>query len=98
MTAKIALAIDGGTPVRAGPYDTEKGLTYLDEQQEIDAVTQVLRSRSLFRYYGPDLRRETDAFEGRLKEVMGAAYAVGVSSGTAALQCGLVGLGVEDGD
>jgi 8-amino-3,8-dideoxy-alpha-D-manno-octulosonate transaminase len=98
MTMTSRLAIDGGAPVRSHPYETEKGLTYLSEDEEIDAVTKVLRSRSLFRYYGPDLRCTTEAFEKRLAEIMGARYAVGVSSGTAALQCGLVGLGVEDGD
>jgi 8-amino-3,8-dideoxy-alpha-D-manno-octulosonate transaminase len=98
MTTNSDLAIAGGSPVRAAPYEVEKGLTYLSEEEEIGAVTEVLKSRSLFRYYGPDLRRQTDAFEERLREMMGAEYAVGVASGTAALQCGLVGLGVEDGD
>jgi hypothetical protein len=99
MTMKgDALAIDGGVPVRARPYDTEKGLNYLSEDEEVEAVTAVMRSRSLFRYYGPDLLGRTEAFERRLAELLGVRHAVGVSSGTAALQCGLVGLGVEDGD
>ncbi len=92
------LAIDGGVPVRSAPYDTDKGAAFLDETEEIEAAVRVLRSRSLFRYYGPDLQRSTEAFEARLKEMTGAKYAVAVSSGTAALQAGLVGLGVEDGD
>jgi 8-amino-3,8-dideoxy-alpha-D-manno-octulosonate transaminase len=91
------LAIHGGTPVRARPLDTEKGLGYLDEA-EVEAAVDVLRSRSLFRYYGPDLRRKVEAFEASLKEMVAARYAVGVSSGTAALQCGLVGLRVQPGD
>src|SRR3712207_3718738 len=98
MTTKTDLAINGGTPVRPRPYDTEKGLNYLSEAEEIGAVTEVMQSKSLFRYYGPQLLRKTEAFENRLKELLGVEYAVGVSSGTAALQCGLVGLGVEDGD
>jgi 8-amino-3,8-dideoxy-alpha-D-manno-octulosonate transaminase len=92
------LAIDGGTPVRTTPIDTEKGLSYLSEEEEMHAVEEVLRSRSLFRYYGPDLGHKTEAFETRLKEITGSAYALGVTSGTAALQAGLVGLEVEDGD
>jgi 8-amino-3,8-dideoxy-alpha-D-manno-octulosonate transaminase len=98
MTAETELAIHGGPPVRARPYDTEKGLNYLSEAEEIDAVMAVLQSKSLFRYYGPNLLRRTEAFEGRLRELLGVRYAVGVASGTAALQCGLIGLGVEDGD
>jgi 8-amino-3,8-dideoxy-alpha-D-manno-octulosonate transaminase len=92
------LAINGGTPVRSKPIDIEKGLTYLNEDEEMKAVEAVLRSRSLFRYYGPDVQHTTDAFETRLKQIAGSEYALGVTSGTAALQAGLVGLEVEDGD
>src|SRR5439155_23068187 len=62
------------------------------------AALEVLRSRSLFRYYGPNLLHKVDAFEALLREQVGTQYALGVSSGTAALQCGLVGLGIEEGD
>src|SRR5215216_2048221 len=98
MTTHSDLAIHGGAPVRERPYDTEKGLNFLSDEEEVSAVTEVLQSKSLFRYYGPKLLGRTEAFEERLKEMLGVRYAVGVSSGTAALQCGLVGLGVEDGD
>ena len=94
----MTLAIDGGTPVRTAPMNTEKGLSYLSEDEELQAVEEVLRSRSLFRYYGPQLLRKTEAFEQRLRLVTGSTYALGVSSGTAALQAALVGLSVEDGD
>jgi 8-amino-3,8-dideoxy-alpha-D-manno-octulosonate transaminase len=94
----MTLAIDGGKPVRDTPIDTDKGVSYLSEQEEMQAVEDVLRSRSLFRYYGPQLLRKTEAFEQRLRDITGAKYALGVSSGTAALQAALVGLGVEDGD
>ncbi|WP_259358375.1 DegT/DnrJ/EryC1/StrS family aminotransferase [Brevibacterium sediminis] len=43
---------------------------------------------------GPDL----EAFEKELAEKVGVAYAVGLSSGTAALHLGLLGLGVNPGD
>ena len=94
----MTLAIDGGTPVRTTPMNADKGLSYLNEDEEMQAVEEVLRSRSLFRYYGPQLLRKTEEFEQRLREITGAEYALGVSSGTAALQAALVGLGVEDGD
>ena len=98
MPDSDALAIDGGTPIRATPYDTDRGALYLDRDEEVEAAVAVLRSRSLFRYYGPDLQRRSEAFEERLRAMTGATHAIGVSSGTAALQAGLVGLGVEDGD
>jgi len=91
------LAIEGGSPVRVTPLNTAKGMGYLDDE-EIYAATEVLRSRSLFRYYGPDLLRKAEAFERRLESLLGCKHAVGVSSGTAALQCGLVGLHVQEGD
>lgn len=94
----MTLAIEGGKPVRETPIDTDKGVSYLSDAEEMQAVEEVLRSRSLFRYYGPNLLRKTEAFEHKLKQLTGAEYALGVSSGTAALQAGLVGLGVEDGD
>jgi 8-amino-3,8-dideoxy-alpha-D-manno-octulosonate transaminase len=97
-TSREALAINGGAPVRERPYDAERGVNYLSEAEELRAVTEVMQSRSLFRYYGPDFQHRTEAFEERFKEMLGVRYAVGVSSGTAALHCGLVGLGVEDGD
>lgn len=43
---------------------------------------------------GPDL----EAFEKELADKVGVAYAVGLSSGTAALHLGLLGLGVKPGD
>ncbi len=92
------LAIDGGTPVRTTPLSTEKGAGFLDEAEEEAAVLEVLRSRSLFRYEGPGFLGKAAAFEERLRGQIGTAYAVAVSSGTAALQVGLVGLEVEEGD
>ncbi|SMY11380.1 DegT/DnrJ/EryC1/StrS family aminotransferase [Brevibacterium jeotgali] len=43
---------------------------------------------------GPDL----DAFEAEIAQRVGVEYAVGLSSGTAALHLGLLGLGVRPGD
>jgi 8-amino-3,8-dideoxy-alpha-D-manno-octulosonate transaminase len=97
-TRRSDLAIDGGRPVRATPIVTTKGAAYLSEDEEIEAVVEVLRSRSLFRYEGPDLLNRVEAFEERLRTMLGTEYAVGVTSGTAALQTGLIGLGIEDGD
>ncbi len=98
MNPPSRLAIEGGTPVRTTPIDIERGLAYLNEEEEMEAVAEVLRSRSLFRYYGPQLLNKTEAFEQRLRAMTGSAYALGLSSGTSALQAGLVGLLVEDGD
>jgi dTDP-4-amino-4,6-dideoxygalactose transaminase len=97
MSDTGALAVNGGTPVRSEPLDTSHGVSYIGER-EIEAALEVLRSRSLFRYYGPNFLGRANRLEQALQARFGVNHAVAVSSGTAALQVGLVGLGVEEGD
>jgi 8-amino-3,8-dideoxy-alpha-D-manno-octulosonate transaminase len=91
------LAIDGGTPVRTAPLPYGRGAALLGPEERAAAL-EVLDSRSLFRYYGPNLLRRTEAFEAAVCERLGAAHAVATSSGTAALRTGLAALGVGCGD
>ncbi|GKQ38797.1 DegT/DnrJ/EryC1/StrS aminotransferase family protein [Streptomyces sp. A012304] len=77
-------------------YETWRALALWGEEEEAAAL-EVLRSRSLFRYYGPDLRHRTDAFEAAFCEVTGVAHTVAVSSGTAALTAAMIGLGIPPG-
>jgi 8-amino-3,8-dideoxy-alpha-D-manno-octulosonate transaminase len=74
-----------------------RGLGVLGDD-ETAAVIEVLKSRKLFRY---DVTREHSAvaaFEDALAARTGAAHAVAVSSGTAALRTGFAALGVGCGD
>lgn len=71
--------------------------------KERDAVMRVLRSRRLIRFYGPDDPNgdrpgEVDEFEREFATRMGSEYALGVTSGTAALIVALAALGVGPGD
>lgn len=67
--------------------------------EEEQAVLNVLRSKRLFRYYGPvSGLSQTDLFEQEFAAHMGTAYALAVSSGTAALMCAMAGLGIGPGD
>ena len=66
-------------------------------KEEIEAVARVIESGNLFRYHDPE-EGEAARFEKELAEKLGAEYAVCVTSGTAALICGLVGLGIGPGD
>ena len=91
------LAIDGGTPVRESMPRLGKGMAVLGAEEEA-AVVDVLRSRSLFRYYGPQLLGKVADLEAAVCDRFGCGYAVGVSSGTAALRCALAALGVGCGD
>lgn len=73
--------------------DTEVEFTdiYVDDEI-VDRVTEVLRSTRWVK--GPEL----EAFEAEFAEAVGAAHAVGVSSGTAAILIALDALGIGEGD
>ena len=83
------LAIDGGPPVRGTllPY----GRQWIDDD-DVAAVTEVLRSDWLTT--GPKVTE----FERALANVTGAADAVAVSNGTAALRAAMYALGIGPGD
>jgi 8-amino-3,8-dideoxy-alpha-D-manno-octulosonate transaminase len=93
------LAIEGGTPAKRRPDPPMfPGGMAIDTREE-DAVLSLLRNKRLFRHYGPTPGPSQVAlFEQSFARHMGAAYALGVSSGTAALSSALVGLGIGPGD
>ena len=62
-------------------------------ETEIEYVTAALRSG----WVAP-LGPEVDAFEADISTLTGTAHAVALSSGTAALQLGMMGVGVQPGD
>ena len=69
-------------------------------QEEIDAVSRVIKSGYLFRYGDRKAGHPNECarFEEELARKTGTQYALAVTSGTAAIICGLVGLGVGPGD
>lgn len=78
------------------PLEFGKGAALIGDQ-EAAAVERVIRSRSLFRYYGPDLQGTVSTFETGVCDLLGVRHAVAVSSGTAALRCALAALGIGPG-
>jgi dTDP-4-amino-4,6-dideoxygalactose transaminase len=70
---------------------------YIIGQEEVEAVQRVIESKQLFRYRGGE-GGESDNFEKEWAEKIGVKHAVAVTSGTAALISGLVGMGIGPGD
>lgn len=64
---------------------------------EIDAITEVIQTGKLFRYRGGE-GGWCDRFEAALAKKIGVEHTILVTSGTAALICALVGIGIEPGD
>lgn len=77
------------------PYEYP-GAYWIDEAEE-QAVVDVLRNGSLFRYYGLGTPRYVDALEAAAREFYGANHALAVNSGTGALAVSLAALGIGPG-
>jgi 8-amino-3,8-dideoxy-alpha-D-manno-octulosonate transaminase len=97
--AELPLAIDGGAKTITQPLPPMyPGGMRIGEEEE-QAILAVLRNKRLFRYYGPYPGDSQAALlEQAFAAQMGSPYAVAVTSGTASLICGLIGLGVGPGD
>lgn len=93
------LAIHGGTPAKRRPDPPMYPGGMMIGQEEEQEVLEVLRSKRLFRYYGPEPGpSKVDALEQAFATHMGTRHALAVTSGTAALVCGLQGIGIGPGD
>ena len=92
------LAVEGAAPTRSIPLPLEFPGVYRIDDQELEAVARVLRSRSLFRYYGIEPQMEAASFETELAQFVGTRYGLALSSGTGALHSALAALGIGPGD
>ncbi len=91
------LAINGGTPVATEPYPAPWLGPAAIGEEEVDAVAAVVRSQRLFRFLDHE-HSQCTRLEGLFREMTGCGHALAVGGGTAALICGLIGVGVGDGD
>lgn len=85
-----ALAIDGGTPTRTAPLAPWPSVA----EDEIDAVTRVLRSGKINYWTGT----ETRDFEREYAASIGAGHAIAVANGTVSLELLLHAHGIHCGD
>src|SRR6266487_389771 len=95
----LTLARDGGTPARTRPEAPMFPGGMEVGRGELEALSRVIESKNLFRYYGvgdgPD---EVVSFEREFAEHMGVKHALCVNAGSSALICALIGAGVVEGD
>ena len=95
----LTLARDGGTPARMRPEPPMFPGGMEVGREELEALSRVIESKNLFRYYGvgegPD---EVLSFEREFAEHMGSKHALCVNAGSSALICALIGAGVGEGD
>jgi dTDP-4-amino-4,6-dideoxygalactose transaminase len=95
----LILARDGGTPARTRPEAPMFPGGMEVGREEIEALTRVIESKNVFRYYGvgdgPD---EVLSFEREFAEHMDAKHALCVNAGSSALICALIGAGIGEGD
>lgn len=99
QTSPEKLAIHGGKPVRSKPVPySPHGVSEIGKW-EIDAVTKVLKRKTIFRFLNTPEVSESSRFEAAYRKYTGSKHALAIGSGgTAALVAGLVGLGVGAGD
>jgi 8-amino-3,8-dideoxy-alpha-D-manno-octulosonate transaminase len=90
----VAAEVAGGIPEIDPGY---VGPQYFDQAEET-ALREVMESGSPFRYWGPGKPHKVQSFEEAFARFMGARFALGVTSGTAALDCAMAGLGIGPGD
>lgn len=93
-----ALATEAGQPVRSTPLTTQfEGANFIGEEERRE-VDEAVEARSLFRFYGFTPPQKARTFEEEFQKFMGVKYALGVTSGTAALHVAINALGVGPGD
>lgn len=88
------LAVDGGDPIIPRGLQLHSRWPRI-QPSDLDGLLQILRKGLLTEMSGRDL---VQSFESDVALWVGTRHALTTNSGTAALHCGLAGLGVESGD
>jgi 8-amino-3,8-dideoxy-alpha-D-manno-octulosonate transaminase len=92
------LAIDGGTPVRTGPWPAPYyGASVLGEE-ELALLSEVIANRTPFRGYGEGAPHMVDDFEREACAYLGTRYGLATATGSGAFYCAMAGLGIGPGD
>ena len=79
------------------PNDPFLGTHYIGKE-ELKAVKQVIKSKSLFRYHGPHLLYKTNELEEQLAKYLNVKYVLACCNGSVALKLACIGCGIGPGD
>lgn len=79
------------------PNDPFLGTHYIGKE-ELKAVKKVIKSKSLFRYHGPNLLYKTTELENKLAQYLNVKYVLVCSNGAAALKLACIGCEIGPGD
>lgn len=94
----MKLAINGGKPVRETPLPSKMLGASLIGKEELKELEDVVSEKSPFRHYGIGNPQKVTKFEEEVRKMLGVKFALGVSSGSAALFCAVAALGIGCGD
>ncbi len=79
------------------PNDPFLGTHYIGREEQ-KAVRKILKSKSLFRYHGPNLLYKTDEFEKNMAKYLNVKYVLACSNGAAAIKLSCIANGIGPGD
>ncbi len=79
------------------PNDPFLGTHYIGKEEQ-KAAREVLKSKSLFRYHGPNLLYKTDEFEKNMAKYLGVKYVLACSNGAAAIKLACIANDIGPGD
>lgn len=79
------------------PNDPFIGTHYIGKE-EIKEVNKVLKSKSLFRYHGPNLLYKVDEFEKNMANFLNVKYVLGCTNGAAAIKLACIANDIGPGD
>ncbi|MCX8036167.1 MAG: DegT/DnrJ/EryC1/StrS family aminotransferase [Candidatus Sumerlaeia bacterium] len=98
VAATSGLSGGGAVAATGGRIDPGYFASQFYDEAENTGVREVVETGSPFRFWGPRTPQKVKAFEDEFAKYMGTTYALGVTSGTAALDCAVAGLGIGPGD
>ena len=98
VSAAMLSGAEGATPVRDRPLQSGYWGTEFYDDAEKQQLNEVFDARSPFRWYGPQKPLKVATFEKEFAARMQTRFALGVTSGTAALQCAVNALEIGPGD